>query len=132
MEIQVQMVAWCSEYDVPAEIVLGCIERESQFDRYAMSKDCVGYMQINVRNLGWLNKEIGVTDLYDPAQNIHAGTFMLGNLYEKYGDWHMALVCYNYGEFGAQQNVFSKGYTGTAYSHGVLENAERWRELVAE
>lgn len=90
-----------------------------------------GYMQINSINSEWLSEKIGVTDLADPYQNIRSGVFILSDLYGKYGDWHKALICYNYGEGGAQEHVFSKGYTTTSYSRTVMEYADAWAEVLA-
>lgn len=67
----------------------------------------------------------------DPYQNIRSGVFILSDLYGKYGDWHKALICYNYGEGGAQEHVFSKGYTTTSYSRTVMEYADAWAEVLA-
>jgi len=129
-ELQLHLAAACEEYGVPLEIALGCIETESSFREDAENDTCYGYMQINSINLAWLG-DIGVTDLFDPYQNITAGVYMLGDLYEKYGDWHLALTCYNYGESGAQKHVFSKGLTSTEYSRKVMTRAEAWAEVIA-
>lgn len=88
-------------------------------------------MQINSINSEWLSEKIGVTDLTDPYQNIRSGVFILSDLYGKYGDWHKALICYNYGEGGAREHVFSKGYTTTSYSRTVMEYADAWAEVLA-
>ena len=61
-----------------------------------------------------------------PHQNLQAGIYMLSDLYGKYGDWNKALTCYNYGEGGAYEHVFSKGETSSTYSRHVLAVAEEW------
>lgn len=129
-DTQACLRAWCEEYSVPYQIALAVIEAESTFNPEASNGSCYGYMQINSINLGWLGEEIGVTDLTDPLQNLHSGVFLLGHLYEKYGDWHKALTCYNFGESGAQEYVFSQGLTSSRYSWHVMELYEKWAEAV--
>ena len=112
-------------------MALGVIQAESSFTATASNGSCYGYMQINSINSEWLSEKIGVTDLTDPYQNIRSGVFILSDLYGKYGDWHKALICYNYGEGGAQEHVFSKGYTTTSYSRTVMKYADAWAEVLA-
>lgn len=128
--LQDELITVCNEYSVPLHIALGVIQAESSFTEDARSGNCYGYMQINSVNASWLNESIGVTDLTDPYQNIRSGVYMLGDLYEKYGDWHKALIAYNYGEAGAQKHVFSQGYTTTTYSRTVMAYADEWEDLL--
>lgn len=127
---QRHLMSVCNEFGVPVEIVLAVIQAESSFKPEARNGNCYGYMQVNKINLQGLTEAVGVTDLTDPYQNITAGTYMLHNLYEKYGDWHKAFISYNHGEYGAQRNVFSKGYTTTAYSRAVMSYAQYWAEVI--
>ena len=39
------------------------------------------------------------------------------------GDYHKALICYNYGSGGAQKHCFSKGIYQTKYSQKVMKYA---------
>lgn len=127
---QRHLMSVCDEFGVPTEIVLAVIQAESSFRPDARNGNCHGYMQINKINLQRLSETVGVTDLTDPYQNITAGTYMLHELYEKYGDWHKVLACYNYGEGGAQKHVFSKGYTTTKYSRAVMSYAQHWAGVI--
>lgn len=131
-ETQSCVMKWCEEYHVKRSVALGVIQAESSFQADAQNGSCFGYMQINSINQGWLAEEIGVTDLTDPHQNIQAGIYMLSDLYGKYGDWNKALTCYNYGEGGAYEHVFSKGETSTSYSRHVLDLASEWAEVVGD
>lgn len=131
-ETQSCVMKWCEEYHVKRSVALGVIQAESSFQADAKNGSCFGYMQINSINQGWLAEEIGVTDLTDPHQNIQAGIYMLSDLYGKYGDWNKALTCYNYGEGGAYEHVFSKGETSTSYSRHVLDLASEWAEVVGD
>ena len=123
-DLQCHLIAVCEEYGVPQNVALGVIQAESSFTATAANGSCYGYMQINSINSEWLSEKIGVTDLADPYQNIRSGVFILSDLYGKYGDWHKALICYNYGEGGAQEHVFSKGYT---MAWAFAETRERLR-----
>lgn len=109
----------CEKYSVPVNIVLGIMWQESKFDFMAVSSDkqCVGIMQVNRINYEELNKQLGVTDLRDPKQNIESGIYIFSKLLHKYGDYHKALVCYNCGEKGAKDKVTSK------YSISVINYA---------
>lgn len=129
-DLQAHLIALCEEYGVPLSVALGVIQAESTFRATAQNGSCYGYMQINSINSGWLNEELGVTDLTDPYQNIQSGVYILSDLYGKYGDWHKTLVCYNYGEAGAQKHVFSQGYTTTTYSRTVMAYAEEWEAVL--
>lgn len=131
-DLQCHLITVCEEYGVPYHIALGVIQAESSFTADASNGTCFGYMQINKINAEWLSESIGVTDLADPYQNLRSGVFILSDLFGDYGDWHKALIAYNYGPSGAQEHVFSKGYTTTGYSRAVMEYADAWLEVVGE
>ena len=131
-DLQCHLITVCEEYGVPYHIALGVIQAESSFKADASNGTCFGYMQINKINAEWLSESIGVTDLTDPYQNLRSGVFILSDLFGDYGDWHKALIAYNYGPSGAQEHVFSKGYTTTGYSRAVMEYADAWLEVVGE
>lgn len=131
-DLQCHLITVCEEYGVPYHIALGVIQAESSFTADASNGTCFGYMQINKINAEWLSESIGVTDLTDPYQNLRSGVFILSDLFGDYGDWHKVLIAYNYGPSGAQEHVFSKGYTTTGYSRAVMEYADAWLEVVGE
>lgn len=131
-DLQCHLIAVCEEYGVPYHIALGVIQAESSFMADVSNGTCFGYMQIHKINAGWLSEEIGVTDLADPYQNLRSGVYILSDLFADYGDWHKTLIAYNYGPGGAQEHVFSKGYTTTGYSRTVMEYADAWLEVVGE
>jgi len=131
-DLQCNLITVCEEYGVPYHIALGVIQAESSFTADVSNGICFGYMQIHKINSGWLGERLGVSDLLDPYQNLRAGVYILGDLYADYGDWHKALIAYNYGPSGAQEHVFSKGYTTTGYSRAVMEYADAWLEVVGE
>lgn len=111
---------------VDVAIIYGIIATESNFNADAIGDNgnSVGLMQIQPR---W-NRErmnlLNVTDLHDAKQNIAVGVDIFSELVKKYGDIKKALICFNYGEQGAEKYVFSKGITETDYTRAVLSYAD--------
>lgn len=102
-------------YGVPSAVIVAIIERESNYDPNATgSAGEQGYMQIHPCNFSWLKQTVGVTDFYDPEQNILCGVYMLSGLFEKYGTVNEVLMAYNCGEAGARR-LWNNGVTETEY-----------------
>lgn len=119
---QRETFAWCKEAGVPFEVLMSLIEVESEFNPKAISKtNDHGLAQINACNLAWL-REYGITDIYDPLQNVHACLLILGPLWEKY-EPHKALMAYQYGEAGARRK-WAAGQETSRHSRKVLAEAE--------
>ncbi|HEX9160609.1 MAG TPA: transglycosylase SLT domain-containing protein [Thermoanaerobaculia bacterium] len=77
------------------ELVAAVIEAESDFrPRLVSNKNALGLMQI-VPETGRL---MGAEDLFNPAQNIAAGTKYLRYLFDRFSDQRIALAAYNAGE----------------------------------
>jgi len=83
------------KYKVREDLVRGVIRAESAFDPMAVSRvGAQGLMQL----MPALSKELGVTDPFDPRQNIMAGTRYLAQLLEMHnGSIPLALASYNAG-----------------------------------
>jgi soluble lytic murein transglycosylase-like protein len=99
----------CKRYNVDYSLVLAMMWRESRFQIHAANYNNngttdSGIMQINDVNKGWLAGEHGITNLFDPKQNISAGIIMLSELVEKYGE-QKALMAYQYGETGMKRKL---------------------------
>lgn len=82
-------------------------------------------MQINQKNHEWLSNAVGVTDFLDPYQNIQAGIYILGTLFEKYDDPHKVLMAYNMGESGASK-LWDQGIYQSKYSQRVIGYQETY------
>lgn len=84
-----------ADYGVPAERIRSMIQTESTGNpRARSSKGAKGLMQLMPSTAA----DLGVTDPYDPAQNIDAGTRYYAQQLKKYGgDEAKALAAYNWG-----------------------------------
>ena len=112
----------CAEFDVPYAMALGLIEKETDF-RNIVGDDgaSMGYMQVAEKWHRGRMERLGVTDLFDPGGNFRVGLDYLSELYEKHGEWDMALTVYNMGH--------SPGYV-TDYAKEVMSNYARWQNLI--
>lgn len=83
------------QYGVEPALIKAVIRQESAFNPDAVSHaGAKGLMQL-MDNTG---RGLGVTDPFDPVQNIHGGTKYLANLLRKYdGQVEIALAAYNAG-----------------------------------
>ena len=113
------------EMNLDFSFVMAVIFKESSFRPAADSGSSVGLMQINRINHEWLSEELGITDFFDPEQNVKAGTYMLHLLFKKYEDPAMVLMAYNMGEYGAKK-LWDKGIYTSDYAEGVLQQADKY------
>ncbi len=84
-----------TEHGVRADLVHAVIQAESAFNPMARSnKGAMGLMQLMPATA----RRFGVTDAYDPAQNIRAGVAYLKDLLTRYAqNEELALAAYNAG-----------------------------------
>ena len=89
------VLAAASRYGVDAELISSVMEVESHFNPKAISaKNARGLMQL----LPETAARLGVKDIFDPQENIDAGTHYLHNLLQLYNnDLTLALAAYNAG-----------------------------------
>lgn len=80
---------------IPSGLVKAVIEAESNYNPRAVSpKGAMGLMQL----MPSVVKDFGVSDPFDPNENISAGTGLLKDLLREYGgDYAKALAAYNAG-----------------------------------
>ena len=123
-----------ADYEIPIELVLAVIEKESSYRADAVSKaGAIGLMQVIPESHYPRMNRLNCTDLFDPKQNVTVGVDFLAELIEKYnGNTHKALTAYNHGEKGANDKFFSKGKESSYYSRSVLETAEKIKGEITE
>lgn len=105
------------KYGVSKSLLLGVAKTESNFDSKATSSvGAKGIMQL----MDDTAKSLGVTNSYDPEQNIMGGAKYLSQLLEKYdGDTDKALASYN----GGMGNVAKYGHEKySSYYNKVYQN----------
>lgn len=84
------------ESNVCAELLEAVCWRESRFDDRAKNSGCLGMMQISTKWHEDRMKRLGVTDIYDPEENIRVGADYLAELFERFdGDVYKVLMTYN-------------------------------------
>jgi soluble lytic murein transglycosylase-like protein len=93
--------AAASRYNVDAELIASIIAAESNFDPKAISRrNARGLMQL----LPSTAARFGVHNIFDPAENIDAGTHYLSGLLVLYkNDLALTLAAYNAGPLRVQQ-----------------------------
>jgi hypothetical protein len=93
--------AAASRYNVDAELIASVIAAESNFEPKAISRrNARGLMQL----LPETAARLGVHNIFDPAENIDAGTHYLSDLLTRYkNDLALTLAAYNAGPLRVQQ-----------------------------
>lgn len=87
--------AAAERFNVPAKLISSVIQHESNFDASAQSHaGASGLMQLMPSTAKWL----GVKNVWDPTENVMAGTKYLRQMLDKYdGNTTLALAAYNAG-----------------------------------
>lgn len=122
------IIGVAQEYGIPSTLIKAIIKTESDFNALAVSEtDDYGLMQINACNISWLEDELGITDLFDPAQNIESGAYILSGYLNRYS-LADALIAYNCGESGAKR-LWRQGIHSTSYTKKVFKNLDYYGGL---
>ncbi len=121
------VLAAADRYGVDPALIQAVMETESGGDPQAQSPaGAVGLMQLMPSTA----EALGVSDPYDPAQSIDAGTRYLASQLRRFGDAATAVAAYNAGPGAVQRWGGIPPYQETReYVASVLE---RYAELKAE
>lgn len=113
----------CEEKCIDPAIIIAMIDKESKFDIDIIGDKgkSYGLMQIQPRWHKERMKELGVTDLLDPYQNVTVGIDILAELLESGKSLEWALMAYNGGHSYANR-LESEGRLST-YASTVIEIA---------
>ena len=87
-------------HNIPEDLFLRLVQQESGWNPGAVShKGATGLAQLmpaTARSLG--------VDINDPRQNLEGGARYLRMMYNKFGDWRLALAAYNAGPGAVEQH----------------------------
>lgn len=110
------------KHGVPEDLFLRLVQRESGWNPQAVSvKGATGLAQLMPGTAALLG-----VDIADPKQNIEGGARYLKRMYEKFGNWRLALAAYNAGPGAVETHNGVPPYDETqAYVVAILgEEAE--------
>ena len=108
------------KHGVDPNLIHAVIQTESHYQPHALSsKGAQGLMQLMPRTA----KQLGVSDPFDPSQNIEAGTKYLAHLLRQYdGNTKLALAAYNAGEGAVEKFDGIPPYSETILYVQKIEN----------
>jgi soluble lytic murein transglycosylase-like protein len=115
-----------AQWHVDKALVKAIVANESAFDPNATSPaGAQGLMQLEPATAA----ELGVTDAYDPRQNIAGGTRYIRGLLDRFhGDAARAVAAYNAGPGTVEKYGGVPPYAETrAYVENVLESYRRYK-----
>ncbi len=149
LNYQAQVMAASEEHTIPPSLIYAVIDTESGFDPQALSKaDAKGLMQLTDDTFRWAMNRAGEKDkytvnaLFDPAVNIHYGTYVLALLGEQFENTETVLAAYNAGQGIVSQWLRDPRYSDdgktlrtipypetAGYVKRVLDTQKRYQEL---
>lgn len=115
LEVEDHIERTAKRYGLDPHVIKALIEEESGWLSSAEGDDgnSVGLMQIQERWHKARMQRLGVTNLYDPQQNITVGCDILADLLGKYGNYKDVLSVYNSGNTK----------DGKQYAERIMKNA---------
>lgn len=114
---------YAREYDVDPRLVAAVMRVESCLDRNAVSRaGAKGLMQLMPATA----RELGVRDVFDPAENIRGGTKYLSWMLRRFEEPRLALAAYNAGPGAVTRHGGVPPYKETqAYIKRVARHYQR-------
>ena len=112
----------CSEMGFPFHIAMAVMEKESDFNPNCEYKGSHGLFQIWGGNI----EGLGITNVYDPYQNIRGGISTLTNYLIRYdGDMYDALNAYNLGP--SKWDKYKKKGWKWSYADDVIDRSSKYK-----
>lgn len=127
-EIQQGIFDICEEYNISFEFVMSIIAQESSFRPRVIGDggQSKGLMQIQAKWHSETIEELGVTDLFDPLQNVKVGVAILHKYFQENEEVYYVLMKYNGGE--AYANKMLNAGKISAYAIDITERAIMYEE----
>lgn len=111
------------EYNICPELLQAIAFQESRFQADARNGGCTGLMQVNPAWHEDRMRMLGVTNLYDPEQNMEVAADYLQELFGRYEDVGTVLMVYH-GEAGAVDKI-----EASQYADEILERSAALERL---
>jgi soluble lytic murein transglycosylase-like protein len=109
------MAAAATQYGVPLSLLEAVANQESGYNPNAVGTSGeIGLFQLMPATAA----QLGVSNSYDPTQNIQGGAKYLSQLYAQFGSWDEALEAYNEGP-GALNAQLAAGVTPTSAGYAA-------------
>lgn len=136
-----------ADFSLDENLIYAVIRAESKFDANAQSSaQAKGLMQLTQETFDWIltkyPAETQVPDIWNPADNIHAGCAMLRLLIDQFGSVDVALTAYNAGMGNVSKWLENREYSNDntnlhtipfaetkAYVEQVLANMKIYQKL---
>lgn len=118
----------CKKYGIDYELFLAMMYKESGYNQYAVGGgNSYGLCQIHISNHAKLSVKLGISDFYNPYDNMTAGAYLLslyfGTARTQVSDQDSieayALNSYNMGEGLYYSLCFSQGILNREYSNSI-------------
>lgn len=120
---------YCEEFRVPYSIAYGVAANESGFDSAAESDaKAKGVYQVMDNTLADKNLQLADPNADDLEKNVYAGIKYLHTLYERYGQWSIAMMVYSTGPGNFSKKLRDK--TRHDYEGEYGKDQSHWREFL--
>lgn len=128
LELQQGIFDICEANNISFEFVMAVIMQESSFNPKAQGDNCEskGLMQIQAKWHSDLMEELGVSNLYDPLENVKVGVALLCSYFEENEDVYYVLMKYNGGHSYAKKMM--KAGKVSKYAMEITERAIQYEE----